>query len=49
MTDLDVAPRLNKWLAALGLALWLLAPGPLESGRIDPPLADTIFQEDSSR
>lgn len=45
-TNLNLAPRLNLWLAALGLALWLLSPAPIESGRIDPPLADTIFAED---
>ena len=44
-TNLDVAPTLNKWLAALGIALWLLAPAAVESGRLDPPLADTIFAE----
>lgn len=43
--NLNLCPRLNAWLAALGLALWLLSPATIESGRIDPPLADTIPQE----
>jgi hypothetical protein len=37
-------PRFNLFLAALGVALWLLSPVMVESGRLDPPLADTLFE-----
>ena len=35
--------RINYWLAVLGIVLWAIQPAPVESGRLDPPLADVLF------
>lgn len=35
--------RINLWLAVLGVALWALQPASVDSGRLDPPLTDTLF------
>lgn len=37
--------RINLWLAVLGVVCWALQPSAVESGRLGPPLADTIFAE----
>lgn len=38
-------PRLNLLLTVLGVLLWAWQPAAVESGRLDPPLADVIFEE----
>lgn len=37
--------RLNLWLTILGIIAWAIQPIAVDPARIDPPLADTIYQE----